>query len=152
MLLVATRDRLARDVGKAAMIEQLAARVGAEVTSAAGEGEGTDPAAALMRTMVDAFAQYERALIGARTKAAMAVKKAKGERVGAIPYGYQLAADGVQLVPHEGEQAVVAVIRELGAAGLSLRAIAGELEARALLPRSGGRWYATQVARVLEAA
>ncbi len=152
VLLVAKRDRLARDVVKAAMVEQLAGRVGAVVASAAGEGEGTDPAAALMRTMVDAFAQYERALIGARTKAAMAVKKAKGERVGAIPYGFQLAADGVQLVAHEGEQAVIGTIRALRAEGLTLAAIAGELEARGLLPRSGGRWYPTQVSRVLEAA
>ncbi len=75
VLLVAKRDRLARDVVKAAMVEQLASRAGAVVVSAAGEGEGTDPAAALMRTMVDAFAQYERALIGARTKAALAVTR-----------------------------------------------------------------------------
>lgn len=152
VLLVAKRDRLARDVVKAAMIEQLAARVGAEVASAAGEGEGTDPAAALMRTMVDAFAQYERALIGARTKAALAVKKAKGERVGRIPYGFQLAADGVQLVPHEGEQAVVATIRGLRAEGLTLAAIAAELEARGLVPREGGKWHKVRVWRVLEAA
>ena len=152
VLLVAKRDRLAREVMKAAMVEQLAARVGAEVTSAAGEGEGTDPAAALMRRMVDAFAEYERGLIAARTKAALAVKKAKGERAGTIPYGYQLGDDGVQLVPHEGEQAVVATIRGLRAEGLSLRAIAAELDARGLVSRSGGRWHLTQVVRVLEAA
>jgi len=122
------------------------------VASAAGEGEGTDPAAALMRTMVDAFAQYERALIGARTKAALAVKKAKGERTGTVPYGYELAADGVQLVAHEGEQAVIATIRALRAEGLSLRAITTELASRGLVSRSGGRWHLTQVVRVLEAA
>lgn len=152
VLLVAKRDRLARDVVKAAMVEQLAGRVGAVVASAAGEGEGTDPAAALMRTMVDAFAQYERALIGARTKAALAVKKAKGERTGTVPYGYELAADGVQLVAHEGEQAVIATIRALRAEGLSLRAITTELASRGLVSRSGGRWHLTQVVRVLEAA
>jgi len=151
-LLVAKRDRLARDVMKAAMVEQLTARVGAVVSSAAGEGEGTDPAAGLMRKMIDAFAEYERALIGARTKAAMAVKKAKGERVGAIPYGYQLAADGKTLEAHEGERAVIATIRALRDEGLSLAAIAGELEARGLTPREGGRWHKVRVWRVLEAA
>lgn len=151
-LLVAKRDRLARDVVKAAMVEQLASRAGAVVVSAAGEGEGTDPAAALMRTMVDAFAQYERALIGARTKAALAVKKAKGERVGTIPYGWQLGADGVQLERCEAEQTVVAVIRGLRDEGMSLRAIVAELNARELLARNGGGWHLTQVVRVLEAA
>jgi DNA invertase Pin-like site-specific DNA recombinase len=152
VLLVAKRDRLARDVVKAAMVEQLAARAGAVVVSAAGEGEGTDPAAALMRTMVDAFAQYERALIGARTKAALAVKKAKGERVGAVPYGWQLAADGVQLERCEAEQAVVATCRELKAEGWTLAAIGAELERRGLTPRNGGRWHSVRVFRVLEAA
>jgi len=57
MLVVAKRDRLARDVMKAAMVEASAEKVGARVVSAAGEGDGTDPAAQLMRTIVDAFAQ-----------------------------------------------------------------------------------------------
>lgn len=152
VLLVAKRDRLARDVVKAAMVEQLASRAGAVVVSAAGEGEGTDPAAALMRTMVDAFAQYERALIGARTKAALAVKKAKGERVGAVPYGWQLGADGVQLERCEAEQAVMATCRELKAEGWTLAAIGAELERRGLTPRNGGRWHPVRVFRVLEAA
>jgi DNA invertase Pin-like site-specific DNA recombinase len=153
VLLVAKRDRLARDVVKAAMVEQLAARAGAVVVSAAGEGEGTDPAAALMRTMVDAFAQYERALIGARTKAALAVKKARGEKLGgAAPYGWQLAADGVQLERCEAEQAVVATCRELKAEGWTLAAIGTELERRGLMPRNGGRWHPVRVFRVLEAA
>jgi DNA invertase Pin-like site-specific DNA recombinase len=53
VLFVAKRDRLARDVMVAAMVERLAARVGASVVSAAGEGEGNDPASQLMRTIVD---------------------------------------------------------------------------------------------------
>lgn len=151
-LLVAKRDRLARDVMKAAMVEQLALRAGAVVVSAAGEGEGTDPAAALMRTMVDAFAQYERALIGARTKAALAVKKAKGERVGRVPYGWQLGADGVQLERCAGEQLVIAACRELKAEGWTLTAIGAELERRGLTPRDAGRWHPMRVSRVLGAA
>ena len=97
---------------------------------------------------------HSRDMTGHRrlTKVALAVKKAKGERTGTIPYGYQLAADGKTLEAHEGEQAVVAVIRGLRAEGLALRAIAAELDARGLVSRSGGRWHLTQVVRVLEAA
>jgi DNA invertase Pin-like site-specific DNA recombinase len=32
--------------------------------------------------------EYERALIRARTRAALQAKRARGERVGAVPYGY----------------------------------------------------------------
>lgn len=86
------------------------------------------------------------------TKAALAVKKAKGERVGAVPYGWQLATDGVQLERCEAEQAVVATCRELKADGWTLAAIGGELERRGLTPRNGGRWHPVRVFRVLEAA
>ena len=120
-LVVAKRDRLARDVMKAAMVEARAEKVGARVVSTAGEGDGTDPAAQLMRTIVDAFAQYERAMIASRTRAALAVKKAKGERTGGIPYGFS-DLDG-QLVPNDDERAVIVRARELSSQGMSLRAI-----------------------------
>ena len=45
---------------------------------------GTTGEAQLMRGIVDLFAQYERAIIRTRTKAALAVKIARGERVGGI--------------------------------------------------------------------
>ena len=87
-LLVAKRDRIARDVMIAAMIERLVERAGAKVISADGTGNGDTPEAQLMRNMISAFADYERALIRARTKAALAVKKSRGERTGQIPYGH----------------------------------------------------------------
>ena len=122
MLVVAKRDRLARDVMKAAMVEASAEKVGARVVSAAGEGDGTDPAAQLMRTIVDAFAQYERAMIAARTRAALAVKKMKGERTGGIPYGFAVDADG-RLISNDDERKAIALARKLSSQGLSLRAI-----------------------------
>jgi DNA invertase Pin-like site-specific DNA recombinase len=94
--LVAKRDRLGRYVIAVAMIERLVTKSGARVVSAAGEGtDSDDPAALLMRRLIDSFAEYERALIAARTRAALAAKRRRGERVsGIIPFGYQLADDG----------------------------------------------------------
>lgn len=150
-LVVAKRDRLARDVLAAAMIEAMVARAGARVLSAAGEGtdgDALDPAAQLMRRMVDAFAEYERALIGQRTRAALAVKKARGERVGAVPLGLAVAGDGVALVEDPAEARALALIAELRAAGLSVRAIAAELDRRGV-PARGTRWHPTSVQRLL---
>jgi DNA invertase Pin-like site-specific DNA recombinase len=104
-----------------------------------------------MRTIIDAFAQYERTLIAMRTKTAMAHKRAMGERVGAVPYGYQLAADGVHFVAAPDEQAVIDIVRRLRAGGLSYRAIAAELNQRGLTNRAGGRFMATQVVHMLKA-
>lgn len=140
VLLVAKRDRLARDVMKAAMVESLVAGRGATVESAAGEGEGADPASLLMRRMVDAFAEYERALIRSRTKAALAVKKARGERTGRVPYGKRLAADGVHLENDPVEQAVLAEIAALRSSGLTLRAMGAELNRRGVVLRGVSNW------------
>src|SRR5207344_467275 len=76
VLLVAKRDRLGRDVIAVAMIERLIAKRGARVVSAAGEGtDSDDPSAVLMRRLIDSFAEYERALIAARTRAALAAQR-----------------------------------------------------------------------------
>lgn len=151
LLLVARRDRLARDVVVAATIERATEALGAKVMSADGAPNGTGAAEQFMRTMLDAAAAYERALIRERTKAALAAKKARGERVGTIPYGYSVI-DG-KLVPNEAEQGVLRVVRELRAAGLSLRAIETELAARGILSRTGRKPIALpQIAKMVKAA
>jgi DNA invertase Pin-like site-specific DNA recombinase len=149
VLVVAKRDRIARDVVLSAMVARAVVGSGAQVVSAAGEGNGDAPADQFMRTVIDGAAEYERALIRARTKAALAAKSAKGERVGTVPYGYRLEVDGVRLEADPAEQGVLAVVRELRAAGLSQRLIASELRVRGLPSRSGGAFGQTQIARML---
>lgn len=137
VLVVAKRDRLARDVVVAAMVERLAERSGARIVSADGAGNADGPEGMLMRGIVDLFAQYERALIRARTTAALAVKKARSERVGTVPFGWRLAADGVALVPDPTEAATVSRVRELRAAGVSIRGIVAELASEGHEARTG---------------
>ena len=150
VLMVAKRDRLGRDPLVVAMIESAVQRKGARIVSAAGEGTGSDsPADVLMRRMVDAFAEYERLIIGARTKAALQAKKARGERTGSVPYGYTLADDEKTLEPNPAEQAVITEARKLKAAGLSLRKVAAELARRGFYARNGAQFEAEQVRRMV---
>jgi site-specific DNA recombinase len=139
-LLVLRRDRLARETLTAAMCEKIAQKAGANILTVNGEANGEGPEAQLMKTMLDAFAQYERALIVLRVKAGMARKREKGEWLGMVPYGQQLDADGVHLIDNALEQAVIATVRELRASGLSYRAIADELNRRGMVNRAGGRF------------
>jgi hypothetical protein len=81
----------------------------------------------------------------------MAHKKTKGERVGAVPYGYRLGDDGHTLVPVAAEQEVIAEARRLKASGLALRTIAAELERAGMVARSGKRFEAAQVQRMVAA-
>jgi DNA invertase Pin-like site-specific DNA recombinase len=141
VLVVAKRDRLAREDFAIAMIEHAVTSKKARIVSAAGEGtEDDSPASILMRRMVDAFAEYERLLIKSRTKAALAAKARRGERTGQIPYGFDLASDGVKLVPNEAQQAVIAQIKELRTAGHSLREIAQELNRQGVPTQKGRTW------------
>jgi len=150
VLLVAKRDRLARDVVVAAMVERVARRNGADVVSADGVGNGDSPADEFMRTVIDGAAQYERSLIRARTRAALAVKKARGEKTGGnVPFGYRLGADGVHLEPRQDEQETVSLVLGLRAEGCSIRAIADRLNAEGR-PSRGSRWHKTTVARLLD--
>lgn len=152
LLLVGKRDRLARDVVLAAMVGRLVERAGARIVSADGAGNDEGPAGELMRTMLDAFAQYERQIIRARTRAALQVKRNRQEYTGgAAPYGWRLAADGQHLEALEAEQAILRGARALQAAGLSLRAIGAELERRGMLGRAGGRWNPASVRSLVRA-
>jgi DNA invertase Pin-like site-specific DNA recombinase len=149
VFVAAKRDRIARDQVVAVTVERTAAAAGATVRTADGSSDVAGPEGTMMRGIVDVFAAYEREVIRARTRAALGVKRARGERTGEVPYGFRIAADGVRLEEEPGEQAVLAAVRELRAAGLSQRAIAAELTARGLLSRAGRPFGQTQVCRML---
>jgi DNA invertase Pin-like site-specific DNA recombinase len=150
VLLVAKRDRLGRDVLNVAMIERLVERKGARVVSAAGEGTEDDgPTSILMRQIIDAFSQYERQIIRHRTRVAMAAAKARGQRVGQIPFGMRLASDGRSLVPDDHERQTLRLLRQLRALGYTQQEAADELNRRGLTTRSGGPFHRSFVAQLL---
>ncbi len=152
VLLVAKRDRLGRDPIVSAMIESAAARKSCRVVSAAGEGTADDdPSSVLMRRLVDAFAEYERLLIRARTRAALAAKKRRGERTGQVPYGSRLDGDGKTVLPDPAEAAVMAQVHGMHAAGRSLREIAKGLDAQGVRPKNGRpKWSHQSIAAILK--
>jgi len=155
VFLVSKRDRIGRlDPMAMAMIEAAVRRCGARIASAAGEGtENDDPSSVLMRRMVDAFAEYERLIIGARTKAALQAKTRRGEKTGGqAPYGYELGADGKTLVSCQSEQEVINVVRELRGQGETLQGIAAALNSRGIQRRGGGQWANQFVATILKRA
>ena len=124
VLAVAKRDRLSRDMYLDLWLERAVEKRGAAIQCADGNGNGTDPAAVLMRRMLAAFSEFERGMIAARTVAALAAKRAAGFRTGGnCPYGWQDVGGG-KLEPVPSEQAVIRQAREMHKGGMSLRAIA----------------------------
>ena len=94
--------------------------------------------------------QWEREAIGERTKEVLRHKIKNHERVGAVPFGFNLAEDGITLTPNETEREAISLINELRDGGLSLRKIAQELTERGYRTKSGGRtWRHSSVQRIL---
>ena len=158
ILLVAKRDRLGRDPFIVALVEAAVIRAGGRVVSAAGEGtDGDGPTDVLMRRLVDAFAEYERLVIKARTRSALGAKKRRGERTGGVPFGYLLTDDGrrskkghpLALVSDPAEQSIIADIRRMQAEGIPPVAIARDLQSRGVPTKTGGAWSNAAVRRIL---
>ncbi|MCH9637805.1 MAG: recombinase family protein [Gammaproteobacteria bacterium] len=153
ILVAHKRDRLARDVRVMSQFSMMLNKIGATVCTAdkpPDAGKDLDPMTEALEGMQDVFAQLERSMIRARTKQALAVKRRRGERIGTIPYGFKLAADGKRLIRDAREQKVVAVVRRLRKKGESLRAIATELARLGLKPRTGKAWYPTTIKKIAE--
>lgn len=150
LLVAAKRDRIARDVVIAATVERLAQDAGARVVTADGVSAENTPEGMLMRGLLDLFASYERAVIRARTRAALNVKRSRGERLGGdLPVGFR--AQGGRLVPCADEQGLIERVRELRSRGLSIARVAAILNAEGVTLR-GCRIHPTTLSRVLRRA
>lgn len=146
-LVVYRLDRLSRKLAdQETWIEQLE-RAGRKVISITEPEYGEDEMRALVRQILGAVAQYERAVIRKRLANGRAEKHAQGGYAyGGPPYGW--AAVGKELVPVEDEQQVLVVMRQLRATGMSYAAVASALNDAGHVARRGG-WHAQTVSRAL---
>jgi DNA invertase Pin-like site-specific DNA recombinase len=95
----------------------------------------TTPVGEMVAGVLSYMAQFERRLIGERTRQALAVKQAQGVKLG-------------QPRQHV-DPVVMSRIRRERAAGHTLSAIADGLNTAGLLREHGTRWWPAQVGRVL---
>lgn len=135
VLIVAKLDRLSRSVGDLAQLLDRAQRNGWTLVLLDTGVDTTTPAGGLVAHVVAATAQYERELIAARTRDALAQARARGVRLGR---------------PVTLPAQIRTRIADERAAGRSLRAIADRLtDEQTPTARGGTRWYASTVAAVL---
>ncbi len=79
-------------------------------------------------------------------------KRTNGERVGTVPFGYRVAADGLHLEMDPAEQGILSRIRELKAVGCTTRRIAEGLNSEGFTTRRGTAWRFQYVGEALRAA
>ena len=134
VLVCAKLDRLSRSTLDFASLLERSTREGWRVAVLDVAVDTSTPAGELTATMVAAAAQYERRLIGERTRAALAVKRAQGVTLGRP-----------RRVTTEVADRVVA----LRAEGLSWPKVCAALEAEGVAPVGGGaRWYPQSARRI----
>jgi DNA invertase Pin-like site-specific DNA recombinase len=148
-IIVAKLDRLTRSVKDLCELLERFERRGVALISVAESLDTGSAAGRLVLNIMAAVSQWEREAIGERTRDALRHKRANGERVGNIRFGYRLCVDRRHVEPDPGEQAVLAEIHNLRRCGQTLRGIAATLNHRALRTRRGSAWRLEHVARIL---
>lgn len=143
-IVVAKLDRLSRDV---AFISGLMAKRVPFIV--ANLGKDVDP---FMLHIYAALAEKERADISARTKAALAVKKAQGVKLGnpnardAAPIARAKASANA----NQFAQSLRPIIDGIRTSGITtLQGIAEALNSRGIRTARGSEWHATSVRRIL---
>ena len=112
--------------------------------------DSTTAAGKFMLTVLAGAAEMERNLTRERTKAALAVKRARGQRISRTPYGYDLGPDGITLVENPAEQAVIRDILAMRDRGMSYPKIARVLTDRGIPTKRGGaHWQHATVAGLI---
>jgi site-specific DNA recombinase len=151
-LVISKLDRLSRSVKdwNGLIDVHFSQKAGKQLFSVGDQIDTRSAAGRLVLNVLMSVAQWEREAIGERTTDAMGHKKAKGELVGAVPFGHDLADDGINLIPNEQEQRVIADIRQLHVEGFSLRRIAAELTSQGVITKEGNsKWGHQAVAKIL---
>ena len=152
-LVVYSLSRLARSTRDAIDIADRLHKAGADLVSLAERIDTTTAAGKMVFRMLAVLAEFERDLVSERTTAALAHKRRKGERIGAIPYGWRLAGDETSLVAVESEHAVIREMKAMREQGCSYRAIAEQLTRRSVPTKKGNRtWTHQAVASILKRA
>ena len=133
-LVVAKLDRLSRSIMDFAAIMETAKdegwsvvvlNLGVDMTTTHGE---------LIANIMISLAQWERRIIGDRTKAGLVAVKARGDRLGRKP---NVAPETLRL------------IRVLRESGMSWQKIADALTGEGIPTSQGGRWHAATVRRLV---
>jgi len=149
VVLIERADRLARDLTiQEILIGQLREH-GIKVLDSSGTdlSDNSDPTRKLIRQVLGAVAEYDKNITVLKLRAARDRKRRQtGKCEGRKPYGF-----------FEGEPEVLEEMRRLrmmhrGTRRWGYSRIAKELNERGIPSRTGGKWYATTVQKILERA
>jgi len=154
-LLIVKLDRLTRSIAdwQSLIDTYFGERGGKQLLSVNDSIDTRTAAGRLVLNVLITVAQREREAIAERTKEALRHKISRHQRVGKVRFGYDLAPDGMTLLDNPTEQQTIALMRDMRAAGCTLRQIAAALTERNIPTKEGhNRWQHQTVAYILRRA
>jgi DNA invertase Pin-like site-specific DNA recombinase len=135
IVLMNRRDRLGRDVVNNAVTERMLDKAGSTLITL-DTRNGDNPEDVFTKTLIDAIAQYERAIISRRTKQALKAKRAQGLVSGTPALGYKATEKG-ELVVDEQERQKIDRVRDLRAEGYTYTQLIKICEREGIQTRQG---------------
>lgn len=136
VLMVAKLDRLTRSVHDATGLMAKAEHSGWGLVALDAPVDTTTPQGAAMAQVLAVFAELERRLIGERTKAALAVRKSQGVRLGRP-----------QTLPIQLRERIISMRHS----GMTLGSIASELNTERVPTSQGGsKWWPATIRAIIQ--
>jgi DNA invertase Pin-like site-specific DNA recombinase len=143
-LIVAKLDRLSRSLLDFSELMERSRKKGWSLVALDLGVDTSTPAGEMMANVLATFAQFERRLIGQRTRDALAIVRQNGSKS-----GRRIGNPSFRPIPPP----TVSLICELRAEGMSYRSVADLLNERQIPTAQGGkRWHAQTVANVVKRA
>lgn len=155
VFMVRAFDRLFRDARQGLMVAYDLEQRGVQIVSITEESASLNtPEARMMRSIFLIIAEYQREIIRAKTRAAMQRHQSGGRRMtraDRVPWGWRIDGENAKrIVPCEDERAIARQVQEMQRQGMSLRAIAKELEQRGVQRRGNPAWTHSAIKTVIQ--
>ena len=141
ILVVYSLSRFSRSVRDTLALAEQLERSGANLASLSESLDTSNAMGRMFFKLMSVLAEFERDQLRERTTNAMSHLRQHNKRISyKIPMGYNLAKDGITLLPNQQEQATIARIVERRASGMTLGAIARSMDAEGVATKLGGKW------------
>lgn len=154
-VIIAKLDRLTRSIKDLGRLTEMIKKYGVSLISTAESFDTATASGRMVLNMFGVIAEWEREVIGERTRDGLAQLKKRGEHAGMVRYGFRSSGlkkheGSGKLVQDEAEQSIIKRIREWREEGRSLQLIADSLNSLGYSTRRGTPWRLQYVDSILK--
>lgn len=148
--MVYSLSRLARSVKDTIMISERLEKAGANLASLTERLDTSSAIGKMVFRLLSTLNEFEKDQISERTVNALGFLRRTNRRISVrIPFGYDLAEDGMTLTLNRSEQVILEQMVGWRADGKSFAVIANTLSGDGVRTKEGKNWFASTVRGIL---